>query len=61
MPTISVRLLAGRSDEQKEDFVREVTDAAVRVLRADVSAVRVEFIDVPRGAERSGEGTIAPA
>ena len=43
MPTITVRLLSGRTEEQKARFTALVRDAAVEVLGARAGAVRVEY------------------
>ena len=47
MPHITVRLLAGRSDEQKREFTEHVRSAAVEILKARPEKVKVEFEDVP--------------
>ena len=65
MPTISVRLRTGRSDQQKTEFARAVTEAAVRILRADQHAIRIEYVEVaPTSAddtEPGGEATSVTA
>jgi|GEM_PF-2763405 len=45
MPTITVRLLAGRTEEQKRDFTDRVREAAVETLGARAEKVKVEFHD----------------
>lgn len=46
MPNITVELLSGRSLEQRREFVRAVTDAAVRILGAKVESVRIRFDEI---------------
>jgi len=46
MPTITVRLLAGRTAEQKKEFTDRVRQLAIEVLAARPEVVRVEFEDV---------------
>ena len=46
MPNITVQLLAGRSIDQRRDFVREVTDSAVSILGARSQDVRIVFEEI---------------
>jgi 4-oxalocrotonate tautomerase len=48
MPTISVRLLKGRSIDQKREFVEVVTREAARILKCGPDAVEIVFEDVER-------------
>lgn len=48
MPFITVNLLEGRTEEQKVNLVRELTDTACRVLDAKPETVRVLINDVPK-------------
>ena len=41
MPVAQINILEGRTDEQKEMLIHEVTDAIVRSLGAPVESVRV--------------------
>ncbi|BAW26925.1 4-oxalocrotonate tautomerase (plasmid) [Pseudomonas putida] len=41
MPVAQINILEGRSDEQKEMLIREVTDAISRSLGAPVESVRI--------------------
>ena len=50
MPTISVRLLSGRTAYQKAQFANEVTKAAIAILGADKHAISIEFHEVDRSA-----------
>lgn len=43
MPNITVELIAGRTIDQRREFVRRVTDAAVEVLGTQPEAVRIVF------------------
>lgn len=45
MPIITVDLFEGRSREQREAFSKEVTDAAVRILKAPPDHTWVVFRD----------------
>jgi 4-oxalocrotonate tautomerase len=62
MPIIDVSLLAGRSAEVKRALIRELTDAAERVLGVQRASIRVLLREVPPehwGA--GGEAKAAPA
>lgn len=48
MPVMQIYLIEGRTQEQKEAFITDVTDAAVNALGVDRSSVRVMFLDVPK-------------
>ena len=48
MPTIRIELFEGRPPEQKAALAQEITQACVRVLGGDASAVDILFFDVPR-------------
>jgi 4-oxalocrotonate tautomerase len=48
MPLIQVSLFEGRTIEQKREFVRVVTDDAVRILKCKAEAVDVIFMDIKR-------------
>lgn len=41
MPIITINLLSGRTDEQKESLIHEVTEACHRSLGASRESVRV--------------------
>ena len=47
MPIIDVSLVAGRPAEMKEALIRELTDAAERVLGAPRATIRVVLREVP--------------
>ena len=43
MPTINVRLLKGRSIEQKREFVEVVTGEAARILKCSPDVIDIIF------------------
>lgn len=47
MPLISVNMLPGRTLEQKQAMIREVTDAVVRTCDAKPESVWVTVTEVP--------------
>lgn len=47
MPIVNISILSGRNDEQKARLISEVTDAVVRSIDAEKSAVRVIISEVP--------------
>jgi 4-oxalocrotonate tautomerase len=48
MPVAQINILEGRSDEQKETLIREVTDAISRSLGAPVESVRIIITEMPK-------------
>ena len=48
MPVAQINILEGRTDEQKEALIHEVTDAIVRSLGAPVESVRVILNEMPK-------------
>lgn len=48
MPIIQVNMMEGRTDEQKERLIRELTDAAMRALDAPEQSVRVMINEMPK-------------
>jgi len=48
MPLITVSLYPGRSDKQKEDFVKSITKSAVEILNTKENHVIVVFEENPR-------------
>lgn len=48
MPTFNVQMFAGRSPEQKREFVKAITEAACRTLGCDPGAVDIIIQDVRR-------------
>lgn len=48
MPIVQVNMMEGRTDEQKEALIREVTDAVVRSLDAPEASIRVMINEMPK-------------
>ncbi|MBX3080969.1 MAG: 4-oxalocrotonate tautomerase family protein [Anaerolineae bacterium] len=62
MPTVIIYWSPGRTQEQKADVVREVTDALVRAGNARREDVLIIFQDIqPGDAGRGGVITPAPS
>ena len=47
MPIIHVNIIEGRTDEQKELLIHEITEAVNRAINAPKESVRVLISDVP--------------
>ncbi len=48
MPIVQVNMLEGRSDEQKEALIHEITEAMVRAIGAPRESVRVMIHELPK-------------
>ena len=48
MPIVQVHMMEGRTDEQKEAVIREVTEALVRAVGAPKESVRVLINEMPK-------------
>lgn len=48
MPIAQLNILEGRTDEQKEMLIREVSDAISRSLDAPVESVRIIINEMPK-------------
>ncbi|KPN73431.1 MULTISPECIES: 4-oxalocrotonate tautomerase [Neisseria] len=48
MPIIQVHMMEGRTDEQKEAVIREVTEAMIRAVGAPKESVRVLINEMPK-------------
>lgn len=48
MPIVQVNMMEGRSDEQKEAVIREITAALVRAVNAPPESVRVLINEMPK-------------
>lgn len=48
MPTLRVELFAGRTQEQKAQLARELTQACVRALGSSPQSVEIVFYDIER-------------
>lgn len=59
MPIITINLLEGRTDSQKENLIHEVTEACHRALDAPRDAVRIIITDMAR--QHYGVGGVSKA
>jgi 4-oxalocrotonate tautomerase len=48
MPLITVSMYPGRSEDQKKEFAKEVTDMAVKILKTKAEHVIVVFDENPK-------------
>jgi 4-oxalocrotonate tautomerase len=48
MPIVQVNMLEGRTDEQKEALITEITEAMVRSISAPRESVRVMINEMPK-------------
>ncbi|MOA13585.1 4-oxalocrotonate tautomerase [Pseudomonas linyingensis] len=48
MPIAHVHIMEGRSDEQKEAMIREVSEALARTLDSPLDRVRVLITELPK-------------
>lgn len=48
MPIINIQMLEGRTTEQKEQLIKEVTDAVVRTTGARKEAVTIIISDMKK-------------
>jgi 4-oxalocrotonate tautomerase len=56
MPVIQVNILEGRTDEQKENLIRKVTDVVAETLNSPTSAVRIIINEMkPQHFGRDGQ------
>lgn len=56
MPIIQVNILEGRSDEQKENLIRKMTDLVAETLNSPTSAVRIIINEMkPQHFARDGQ------
>ncbi|KZE32854.1 4-oxalocrotonate tautomerase [Crenobacter luteus] len=54
MPTLNVQLFEGRSDDVKREYAKALTEASVKVLGCDASAVDIIFHDVKKSDWATG-------
>jgi 4-oxalocrotonate tautomerase len=54
MPTIRVEMFEGRTPEQKQAFVKAVTEATVQTLGGSPEAVQVVIFDVSKSDWATG-------
>lgn len=60
MPILNIALIAGRSNEQKEALIKEVTDACVNALDVKPETVRILLQDIaPQDFGVAGESVQA--
>jgi 4-oxalocrotonate tautomerase len=59
MPFITVQIIEGRSVEQKHALIKEISEAAIRVLDADPDNVRIVINEVT--ADDWGVGAVPVA
>ena len=57
MPTLRVELFEGRTDAQKAELAKALTDACVKVLGGSADAVDILFFDIARNNWATG-GTL---
>ncbi|WP_028471153.1 2-hydroxymuconate tautomerase [Neptunomonas japonica] len=48
MPIVQVNMLEGRTDDQKEALIAEITEAMVRSISAPRESVRVMINEMPK-------------
>ena len=48
MPLISVSLYPGRTNEQKEEFAKAITEAAVEILKTKAEHIIVVYDEKPK-------------
>ncbi|MEM2227176.1 MAG: tautomerase family protein [Candidatus Bathyarchaeia archaeon] len=48
MPTVIIELLEGRTEAQKAELAKAITDAMVRILGVRPEAVNIIYHDLPR-------------
>ena len=49
MPFVKIDLFEGRTDEQKAELAREVTEVVSRIAKAPKEAIHVFINDMPEG------------
>ena len=54
MPTIRIEMFEGRSDELKQELVRQVTDAVVATLQCSPDSVDIILQEVPKSHWATG-------
>lgn len=60
MPHITMEFIKGRSDEQKAEFARQVTDTCVEVLRTKRENVVIRFVEIEDPVEVATAGEFVP-
>lgn len=59
MPLVQIRLLEGRTQEQKDAMFAAVTEALCRTVDCQPGDVRIEAIDMPRAQYAVGGVSMA--
>ena len=59
MPFVNIRLIAGRSQQQKDEISKRVSDALSEVLQLPKNDTWVVFEEVPAGDWYVGSTTVA--
>ncbi len=54
MPTIRVEMFEGRTEDQKKDFVKAITEATVQTLGSSPEAVDVLLFEIKRSDWATG-------
>jgi 4-oxalocrotonate tautomerase len=49
MPLVTIKMLEGRTTEQKRGMVRDVTEAIVKNIGCPPAAVQIDIMDLKRG------------
>ena len=47
MPLVTIKIIAGRTTEQKRNTVKDVTEAIVKNIGCPAAAVHIDFIEMP--------------
>ncbi len=58
MPIVHIELLEGRTQEQKNEMVKEVTEAIVKTTGAKPEAVSIVISDMTKGNYATGGKTL---
>ncbi|WP_264672921.1 2-hydroxymuconate tautomerase [Heliophilum fasciatum] len=48
MPIVNITMIEGRTEEQKRQLVKKVTDAIVETCEAPPEAVTITILDIPK-------------
>ena len=54
MPEITIYAMEGRSHEQKQNLVREITESCVKHLETPPEAVVIQFVECPPSSKSKG-------
>ena len=59
MPEVHIYLAAGRSEDQKRNLMREISDAVVKNTGAPLDSVTVQIVESPLTDKMKGGETFA--